>query len=558
MRRSMSWAGWLHVLFGAGSLLGVPQSPRAAEPPPVSSADDAHRAPSDAPAAYLRALESKFRKAFYDDFIRLAPYEVVGAPSAPRAVDLRFVVRWDGTIASLEVVKSSGIGGFDEGALEVVKRLAPYRPPVDVLADDGLAHFLWHFGRRPEEASGKIEDVQFPLQDAIPRLVAAGRAAEAERRVKEALANPNAEAGVLAVFARAVLAQPAATPAESLAIAEAHAALREPRATNELRRWLFLAETAADAARALTLLGADPSHDIAVALAEAGPIQQAGVAAALAVPETLAGCEACVNALAEASRPARGRSSERRATAARALGAFRQGPFAKTAREALARLATDSDPMVRGHALLASVGPEDGRRAVFKMAPLLKDAAPAIRGAAAAAILRAGGDHEIDQLYGVYRERSDVAMGFLAEELGRQKGAASLDMLVKLLHKAEGRRRVLLIEALATRQDASAREAAAPFLAEARHSAEEDPAIRRLALRGASPADVLGMASDQRLGLDGYRALLTSGMPREAAAWLLDRYDAMDSVSRLRALGLWLAPHPVESDAPASARLTAR
>jgi len=554
----MSWAGWWHVLLGAGFILGVPQAARAAEPPSLASAEDASHAQSDAPGAYLRALEGKFSKAFYDDFIRLAPYEVVGSPTAPRAVDVRFVVRWDGTVASAEVVKSSGVSGFDEGALEVIRRLAPYRPPVDVLADDGLAHFIWHFGRRQEEASGKIEDVQFPLEDAIPRLVAAGRAAEAERRVKDALANPNVDAGVLAVFARAVLAQPAATAAESLAIAEAHAALHEPRAANELRRWLFSVETAAEAARALKQLGADPSHDIAAALAEPGAIQQAGVAAALAVPETLGGCEACVNAIAEATRPARGRTSERRAAATRALGGFRQGPFAKTARDALARLTTDNDPVVRAHALLASVGPEDGRRAVFKMAPLLKDPAPAVRGAAAAAILRTGGDREIDQLYGVYRERSDVAMSFLAEELGRQKGPASLDMLEKLLRKAEGRRRAILVEALVLRQDADAQAAAAPFLADARRSSEEDPAIRRVALRGASPADVLAMASDQRLGLDGYRALLTSGMPREAAAWLLDRYDGMDSVSRLKALGLWLAPHPAESDAPSGARLTAR
>jgi TonB family protein len=554
----MSWAGWWHVLLGAGFIVGVPQASRAAEPPAVASADDGNHAAGDAPAAYLRALEGKFDKAFYDDFIRLAPYEVVGSPTAARAVDVRFVVRWDGTVASLEVVKSSGVSGFDEGALEVVRRLSPYRPPVGVLADDGLAHFMWHFGRRQEEANGKIEDVQFPLGEAIPRLVAAGRAAEAERRVREALANPNVDAGVLAVFARAVLAQPAATAAESLAIAEAHAALHEPRAANELRRWVFSVETAAEAARALTQLGADPSHDIAVALADAGAIREAGVAAALAVPETLGGCEVCVNAIAEATRPGRGRTSERRIAAVRALGGFRQGPFAKTAHEALARLTTDNDPLVRAHALLASVGPEDGRRAVFKMAALLKDPAPTVRGAAAAAILRTAGDREIDQLYGVYRERSDVAMGFIAEELGRQDGPASLDMLVKLLHKAEGRRRAMLVEALALRQDANGRAAAAPFLADARRSAEEDVGIRRLALRGASPTDVLAMASDQRLGLEGYRALLTSGMAREAAAWLLDRYDGMDSVSRLKALGLWLAPHPAESDAPAGARLTAR
>lgn len=546
-----SASGWASDSTAATASPGQPGQPGQAgvdeTPPPVPGTESL-----GAPTAYVQSLEGKFNKLFYGEFSQLAPYEVVGAPDATRTVEVRFAVRWDGTIAALTVAHSSGVPAFDDGAIEVIKKLAPYRPPVDVLADDGLAHFLWRFGRRMEEAGGKVEQVEFPLNEAVPRLVAAGRVAEAERRVKEALESPTAEAGVLAVFARAVLAQPTSTPEESLVVAQEHAALLDGRAAFELRRWLFLPETAPDAARSLIAAGVDIAPDVKRALDEGGNIQQAGLAIALAVPEALRSCDSCLAALADASRSGRGRTVESRKAAIKSLGVFRTGPLARSAQEALGRLGTDADPMIRASALLAGTAPQDGRKALFKMSPLLKDPSPAIRGAAAAAVLRIGGDHEIDELYGVYREHSDVAFGFLAEELGRQKGPATLDMLGKLLHKAEGKRRVMLIEALAARTDAPARAMLDPILVEARRSPEEEISIRRLALRGASVTDILTMASDTRLGLDGYRALLANGLAREAAAWLLDRFDALDRVSRLRALGLWLEPRDKDRDALAT------
>jgi hypothetical protein len=267
------------------------------------------------------------------------------------------------------VAHSSGVSAFDDGALEIIKKLAPYRPPVDVLADDGLAHFLWRFGRRVEDASGKVEQVEFPLAEAVPRLVAAGRVAEAERRVKEALESPTAEAGVLAVFARAVLAQPTSTAEESLVVAQEHAALRDGRAPLELRRWLFLPETAPGAAHSLTAAGVDIAPDVKRALEEGGNIQQAGLAVALAVPDALQTCDACLAAVADATRSGRGRTTESRKVAIRALGVFRAGPLGSTAQETLGRLAADPEPTIRATAILAATGPQDGRKALFKMSP---------------------------------------------------------------------------------------------------------------------------------------------------------------------------------------------
>jgi hypothetical protein len=59
----------------------------------------------------------------------------------------------DGQIVKLGITKSSGVTAFDVGALESVKKAAPYGvPPGSIVSSDGNVYLHWEFHRRPEYA----------------------------------------------------------------------------------------------------------------------------------------------------------------------------------------------------------------------------------------------------------------------------------------------------------------------------------------------------------------------------------------------------------------------
>jgi len=178
------------------------------------------------------------------------------------------------------------------------------------------------------------------------------------------------------------------------------------------------------------------------------------------------------------------------------------------------------------------------------MAPLLHDPAPEIRAAAAAGVLRAGGDLGLEQLFLLGREHDPRPLVAAAGELGQMSSEESANLLRKLLKRTEKQVRLAAIAALANRQDPTARELVDPILASARTNAAEDPAVRALAIPGADPSQLVAMGTDPRLGLIVYRALLRGNLRQEAARWLLANLEQLSPEDRIAALGDWIAEPP--------------
>jgi hypothetical protein len=431
---------------------------------------------------------------------------------------------------------------------------APFPPPVDVLADDGLAHVRWRFARDFRLCAGAdMIPVEYALDVALPNLAARGRLDEAVRRMSNELLRQGFAGGdFLSPFARQWLGRPNMNSDLDARAAAARALAGDGAERRPLEAALLVPSTAALAARSLTELGADPAAVLGAALAGEAlqTMRQAAVAATVAVPAIAVACAPCAEALAVAAldppQPAAARVAM-----LEILGRLeRTEPVAK----ALAAAASEGQPAtIRGAALLAAVTPGSGRPGMVRLTPLLRDRSPEIRAAAVAGLLRAGRDGALDHLYLLPKEKDPRPLAAAAAELGRLSSDESAVMLGKLLKKTDPVVRRAVVRALASRSDLSARELVDPILAVARRSPGEDLEIRRIALAGASSEDLNAMATDPRIGREIYRALLAAGMREEAARWLLANLVDLPAEERIGALGEWIA-----SPSPRKGTTTAR
>jgi len=301
-------------------------------------------------------------------------------------------------------------------------------------------------------------------------------------------------------------------------------------------------QTTAIAAVALDHLGVDVGALLAKMLeGDATPSTRSVVVSAIrAAPAVAAGCSACVAALAASAVDPRQKVSEREAMIG-ILGRFDPSPIVE---QALAHASKDSNPAIRGAALLAAMPRGRGRVGVIRMAPLLHDPAPEIRAAAAAGVLRAGGDVGLEQLFLLGRERDPRPLVAAAGELGLMSSEESAKLLHKLLKRSEKQVRAAAIAALAVRQDPTARDLVDPILAAARTNAAEDSGVRELSIPGATPGELVAMATDPRLGIIVYRALLHANLRQEAARWLLGNIEQLSPEGRIAVLGDWIAEPP--------------
>ena len=102
-----------------------------------------------------------------------------------------------------------------------------------------------------------------------------------------------------------------------------------------------------------------------------------------------------------------------RVAAVEALGTIEDPEAEKT----LQGLSKEGPAALRAAALLASVHAGAGRGVVFRMTPVLNDPSPEVRGAASAALLRAGGESTIPQLFKLFREKDPRPAELVAKEL---------------------------------------------------------------------------------------------------------------------------------------------
>jgi len=501
---------------------------------------------------YLRQIHQKLHGSWVDGYLRITPYDVLGPDSSTRETEVSLTVRWDGTIEQADVAKSSGSPDFDAAAMNSIWSSAPFPPPTDVMADDGLAHITWHFARDYRQCSGaSIVHVEFPLAIALPKLVARGRLTDALERMNTELTQNGWSSGdFLTSFARQWLARPNLSDELDTRASAALARGGDTKQDKRLRAAVLSPLTAAVAAPALQNLGVNVGSLLAAALTEAGAerTRAAVVMAARTLPGITATCAACVDALAAAALDPRRPVTERVALLT-TLGDLEHTHVIEMALDTASK---DGNTAIRGAALLAAMPPGRGRVGVIRMAPLLHDPSPDIRAAAAAGVLRAGGDLGLEQLYLLAREHDPRPLQAAAAEMGRMNTEASAELLGKWLKRTDKTVRRAAVQALAARHDAAARALVDPILQAAVTDATEDPGVRLLAIPLADTKQLTAMTADPVLGRPAYQALLRVNARQEAARWLLANFEGSPAGERIGILGDWIAEH--KPTAPVSAQ----
>jgi HEAT repeat protein len=223
-----------------------------------------------------------------------------------------------------------------------------------------------------------------------------------------------------------------------------------------------------------------------------------------------------------------------RVAASEALGTV-DDPEAQATLQALAK---DGPPAIRAAALLAGTRTGSGRGAVFRLTGLLHDPAPQVRGAAAAALLRAGGEAMVPQLFQFFKEKDPRPGEAVAKELGTMKGEASAEMLGRLAHSKNDRRvRLASARALAMRRDQAARKAQATL------ASDGDAELRFLGGAAVDAQKRLAAASapDGHVWRASYAALAAGSGRLAAADWVLVQFPKLDAAARVEIMGEWLA-----------------
>lgn len=453
------------------------------------------------------------------------------------------VIEADGAISSTEQPVRAGLPGFDSAAVDVVRDLGRLPPPPPPLrSDDGRVYVRWRFQRQaPGCETSSIEDRRLPLSEAVPRLVKDGRADEAAARLRQAGEGGPPPRDLLRLFIED-LAQRAATGQDTAARAAAAAVLAQLPSAEPLILSLVAdpegkvqaAALAALEARRLPLSGAvgpalkqllggdlrvraalllhrlgDESGGIALRKALAVGFAPAESAAALL--SIKAGAEAAqitaglltspvtqrAGALAAAvlGDPSlqgpllalRGGPDDQRAAVLTALGAL--GPAANAAaRKLILRGFLDLAEPVRIAAAAASAKVGDRSRNVrYRLVDALSDPVPAVRAAAAAALVQIGGEQAKDELNQPARDRALEVRLALLKALQDHPFPSAPQLIDRLLKDQE----VAAALPAGTGTQVASRDEAVPAQAPAQ-AKDADPARgRALAEEVLSPGEVV-------------------------------------------------------------------
>ncbi|MFI5299655.1 MAG: TonB C-terminal domain-containing protein, partial [Polyangiales bacterium] len=101
-------------------------------------------------ATYLTQIHNRLHPIFADGFLEsLSSWPATNPINDLKIVTkMEIVLKADGTIHHLGIVKPSGVTAFDLGALDAVDRASPFGKPPDVIVSpDGLVYLHWEFHR---------------------------------------------------------------------------------------------------------------------------------------------------------------------------------------------------------------------------------------------------------------------------------------------------------------------------------------------------------------------------------------------------------------------------
>jgi HEAT repeat protein len=224
-----------------------------------------------------------------------------------------------------------------------------------------------------------------------------------------------------------------------------------------------------------------------------------------------------------------------RAAAAVALGNI-EDPAAK---KALGDAAKDTNPTVHGAAMLAQIKPGAGRRAVIAMELFIRDPAPDLRAAAAAGVVRAGGDTNLADLYVLFKETDPRPALASLRELRNLRTEESTKLVARLVHRPQLDVAKLAADILFERQARDSYGTLKSFL---------DPSapapMRGRALVIADEATLRSLAADPNMGIWVYRARLARGEPDLAADWFVAYGTKLPPAAQADAMNEWIAHAP--------------
>lgn len=565
----------------------VPEYPTDFTPPPPLPPPPAADARALG-ARYLELIYPRFRDgwtAFLEDCrLRLPPQHPLNDPQL--AATVKITIDDHGQVIGVTLSAPSGNGDFDEVVRAVATDAGPFpAPDRALLSDDDRLYLTWLFARDQRQAgaaTAKLERVEWPLEQAIPKFITDGNVAEAARRVAAAPTGTPAQRGQALSFAERVmhaairegLASP--DPAVQRLAIEAAGAARISAAARELRS---IADGSLDVqlrAAAITALGDLGDVDAAPLLAtilerDAGANADLTGAAGRALFRLGGGDRLgqIVVGWFVAGKPAKTQADKARTWAA--LIAAGQAPVAKAIPDAT-RLLGAPDPVVRAaacRALGAAVAVDAtqawkglrkgladadasvratcvnaiasaaatgarSRASYWQVSPLLKDRDERVRAAAVLAVVRLEPTRAAAELGAVGRDRSPVVLASLAEAWVRT-GAA--DRTLALLSHESPAVRSAAAGALVNGDDATrAKFAAQPGLEPALRLRALEVTTDRAAIEAASTDPDLAIrttAAARLIALRG-RAETLAGVATQIAA------APSASAERVRLAAAWL------------------
>ena len=507
-------------------------------------------------ASYLSRVHARAHSRWADNFLALASQTLpqtdpINDPTRTTTVEL--VLNPEGEIVKLETTKASGFAGFDDAARDVLRDSVPFpRAVVDLRSDDGLVHLSWVFARDEHRCSGvTLVRYEEPLAIAIPKLVRDGREEEVVRRMRVARAGGAPAEPMLTALATSWLKAAVNRPHATVAVADMLANMGDDSGVAWLKTAVKKPEMAAAAGRALAahhvpvcpLVKASLPPSDAAPDAKAPPIAEQRAAASALATAGEADCAPGLIALLGNHKA----GNEARVAAAVALGAITGDDATK---KALADAGKDDVLAVRAAATLAGATPGSGRGKVFALVTPLRDPSPEMRAAAAAGIVRAAGNSNLDDLYVIFMDKDPRPSAAVATELDHLRTEEATKLLVRLLKRSNLAVQLAATRALINRGARDTYNAFRPFL-----DAKTDAELRGLALVSAEASTLDNLAKvveasnaadakATRLGLATYHARLARSERDPAGDVLLSVLMKLSPSERADALADWLAsPH---------------
>ncbi|HEY4393076.1 MAG TPA: energy transducer TonB [Polyangia bacterium] len=523
--------------LGIGLVLGLTLGAANAAPLPADKLPEQPMAlpPPGPEATYLAALHAHIHRRWSDNFLRLIgeKLELNNPLNVPdRTAEAEVVISPDGQLLSAKISRSSGFPGFDDAIIEILRDAVPYpKPPSQVRSDDDNLRVRWVFARDQRRCSGvTVIRTYDPVELALPKLLHQGRRDEALKRVALARGSGAHVAPQLTLLAldwiKAALHEPYAT----VAIARTLGARGDADAIKWLKAAVRRPDSAAEAGAALAALKIPVCPLVKDAFDSQNWADHQPAAQALAT----AGEAACVPGLAALLGNTKAHP-DARAAAAVALGNV-EDPAAK---KALGEAAKDPNPIVHGAAMLAQIRPGAGRRAVIAMEVYLRDPAPALRAAAAAGVVRAGGDTNLADLYVLFKENDARPALASLRELRNLHTEESTKLVARLVHRPQLEVAKLAADILFERQARDSYGTLKSFL-----EPSAPAPMRSRALVIADDATLRSLAADPNLGIWVYRARLLRGEPDLAADWFVTYGTKQPPAAQAEAMNEWIAYAP--------------